>query len=289
MLHYLACAAIAYFLARYLNSRFPGFVTAVWSGGVATIVGMTVGSGIVLGGMAAMGFSIDAGVIASRAFGQAFLFSVAGAAAGIYHGRQKAATGEHGAVSSIPLKAWIGWGSLSLVIVIGALAIIGKAIDGRSNRPAHASDAGVLRPEVARLDEASAESVPQPIIANSQPPAPQATAPINWSDYTPVEPQASELTAEQSAKERHFQRIYAAHPDADEVFTSHDFPLWIARNTKYVDVPTSGTTDQVIEMFSAFKRWRKADNGRLAAETARRNEAAAEALARRNTSPYDVR
>lgn len=74
MLHYLACAAIAYFLARYLNSRFPGFVTAVWSGGVATIVGMTVGSGIVLGGMAAMGFSIDAGVIASRAFGQAFLF-----------------------------------------------------------------------------------------------------------------------------------------------------------------------------------------------------------------------
>ncbi len=104
-----------------------------------------------------------------------------------------------------------------------------------------------------------------------------------------MEPQASELTAEQSAKERHFQRIYAAHPDADEVFTSHDFHLWIARNTKYVDVPTSGTTDQVIEMFSAFKRWRKADNGRLAAETARRNEAAAEALARRNTSPYDVR
>ena len=126
MLHYIACAAIAYFLARYLNTRFPGWITAVWSGGVAAIAGMVVGSALVLGGMALMGFALDPGAVVGRGFANAIIWSVVGAASGVYHGRQKAATGEHGDVTSIPASAWIGWGALSVAVVFGVIAAAGK-------------------------------------------------------------------------------------------------------------------------------------------------------------------
>lgn len=134
MLHYLVCAAIAYFLALYLNSRVPGWFTAVWSSGVAAIVGIVVGSGLVLGGMALMGIALDPGAVAGRGFAQAIIWSVAGTAAGIYHGRQKVAAGEHGDVTSIPMKAWLGWGALSIAVVFGVIAIIGMVGTGRPDK-----------------------------------------------------------------------------------------------------------------------------------------------------------
>jgi len=273
MLHYLACTAIAYFLARYLNTRFPGWVTAVWSSGVSAIAGIVVGSGLVLGGMALMGFALDPGAVAGRGFAQAIIWSVAGAAAGIYHGRQKVAAGEHGDVTSIPMKAWLGWGALSIAVVFGVIAIIGMVGTGKPSQVA--------------------KSVPQrttdPIYAAEPQSVPATPADVTWSDFTPANPQTSPRPEQPSAQELHLQRIYAAHPDADAMFTSQDFHLWISRNAAYRDVPTSGTTEQVIEMFSAFKRWRNADKGKSATENSRRNEAAAEALARRNASPYDMR
>ena len=126
MLHFIACTAIAYLLARYLNVRFPGWITAVWSGGVAAIAGIVVGSGLVLGGMALMGFTLDPGAVAGRGFAQAIIWSVVGAASGVYHGRQKAATGEHGTVDRIPVAAWLGWGALSVAVVFGVIAVAGK-------------------------------------------------------------------------------------------------------------------------------------------------------------------
>ncbi len=127
MLHYIACAALAYFLARYLNARFPGWITAVWSSGVATIAGLVGGSFIVLGALNLLGMPVNHNAL-PRAFGQAFLWSVVGTAAGIYHGRQKAATGAHGTVAGIPMKAWFGWGVVAIVVVVGAVAILGRAI-----------------------------------------------------------------------------------------------------------------------------------------------------------------
>lgn len=153
MLHYLACAAIAYFLARYLNTRFPGWITAVWSSGVATVAGLVGGSFIVLGALNLLGMPINHNAL-PKAFGQAFLWSVIGTAAGIYHGRQKAATGAHGTVAGIPMKAWFGWGVVAIVVVVGAVAIIGRATpEQQPAAPITPATGQTLKPFNGKLDD----------------------------------------------------------------------------------------------------------------------------------------
>ena len=89
-----------------------------------------------------------------------------------------------------------------------------------------------------------------------------------------------------SAQEVHMQEIYAAHPDANEIYRSTEFGRWLTRTPKFKHVPTDGTTQEVIDMFSAFKRRSKAENQRLDQEIERRNEAAAEALSRQYAPTY---
>lgn len=124
MLHFLACAAVAYFLARYVNARFPSWITAVWSSGVATIAGLVVGSVLVLGALSLTGVQLDHNAL-PRAIGQALIWSAIGAAAGIYQGRQ-ASPG--GAAGSAPTKALIGWAAAGLVVAFGIIAVIGELI-----------------------------------------------------------------------------------------------------------------------------------------------------------------
>lgn len=126
MLHFIACAAIAYFLARYLNTRFPSAATAVWSSAVAAIAGMVIGSALVFGGMAAMGSVLDPLATVDKVLIQGFIWSVVGAAAGVFHGRRKAATADQGEVTSLPAFAWFGLGAMSIALVFGALSFTGK-------------------------------------------------------------------------------------------------------------------------------------------------------------------
>ena len=171
MLHNLACVAIAYFLARHLNARFPSFLTAVWSSAVAAIAGIVIGSVVVLGGMVLMGFQLDPGAVAGRGFAQSLIWSVAGTAAGIFHGRQKAATGEHGSVTSIPAVAWLGWGVLTVAMVFGIIALAGKI--------------SVSKPSTVGNPDPQLLNAPMPSPAVQQPPAT-----VNWGDFTPVHPPA---------------------------------------------------------------------------------------------------
>lgn len=126
MLHDIACAAIAYFLARYLNVRFPGLATAVWSSAVATISGMVIGSALVFGGMAAVGSALDPLATVDKVPIQGCIWSVVGAAAGVFHGRRKAASADHGEVTSLPAFAWFGLCAMSIALVFCALSFTGK-------------------------------------------------------------------------------------------------------------------------------------------------------------------
>lgn len=61
-----------------------------------------------------------------------------------------------------------------------------------------------------------------------------------------------------SAVEAHYQAIYAAHPDADSLVESKELADWIAKQPSfaragYQAALTQGTTEQVIELFGAFK------------------------------------
>lgn len=128
MLHYLTCAAIAYCMALYLNARWPHIATAIWSGPASVVVGLFAGSALVIGGLGLAGVPADAGQAMQRIFGQALIWSVAGAAAGIYLGRKKSLTGAYDGIGSIPMRAWAGWGALTVVSFIVVAGLIGQAI-----------------------------------------------------------------------------------------------------------------------------------------------------------------
>lgn len=64
--------------------------------------------------------------------------------------------------------------------------------------------------------------------------------------------------AQMSEAEKHFAAIAAAHPDAESLAESAELKSWINRQPSFVRqgfeaVLTQGTTEQVIEMFDAFK------------------------------------
>lgn len=57
--------------------------------------------------------------------------------------------------------------------------------------------------------------------------------------------------------EHHYRRIYAAHPDADEVFSSEHFQRWYLQDKSRADTLTgekAGSTQDVIDLFSKYKR-----------------------------------
>lgn len=65
-------------------------------------------------------------------------------------------------------------------------------------------------------------------------------------------------TQAKSATEQHYQAIYTAHPDADSIAESKELADWIAKQptfarTAYTQALQAGTTQEVIELFSAFK------------------------------------
>lgn len=82
--------------------------------------------------------------------------------------------------------------------------------------------------------------------------------------------------AELTEAEKHFAAIAAAHPDAESLAESAELKGWINRQPSFVRqgfeaVLTQGTTEQVIEMFDAFK----AATGRTQTLPAAQNAAAA--------------
>ena len=112
-----------------------------------------------------------------------------------------------------------------------------------------------------------------------------SSAAVNWGDFTPV-PKPSSAPPAPSAQEVHMQRIYAVHPDANEIYMSAEFARWLTRTQKFKHVTAGGTTQEVIDMFSAYKRRSKAENQRLDQSLERRNNAAAEALAPQSACEY---
>lgn len=257
MLHYLTCAAIAYCMALYLNARWPHIATAIWSGPASVVVGLFAGSTLVIGGLGLAGVPVDAGQAMQRIFGQALIWSVAGAAAGIYLGRKKGLTGAHEAIGSIPMRAWVGWGALTVVSFIVVASLIGQVIPQKH----HTAPAPSAAQSVSTVAPAVLEAAP-------------AAAP------TPLEVQPPAVKT-QTAEEIHLQKIYAAHPDADAIFESPGFRDWLSRAPKYQRIAKEGSAQDVIAMFSAYKRALAKPAEPWSAETVRRNEAAAEALARR--------
>ncbi|MDT4863638.1 hypothetical protein FQZ97_983540 [compost metagenome] len=85
---------------------------------------------------------------------------------------------------------------------------------------------------------------------------------VDWGSGDIVMPQVSaDLNpAGDAATNEHLHRIYAAHPDADAIFASADFIAWMARYPAYQRIAAEGTTQEVVEMFTAYKNQRQTAN-----------------------------
>lgn len=55
------------------------------------------------------------------------------------------------------------------------------------------------------------------------------------------------------ALENHYRRIYAAHPDADEIFNRKDFQAWWLNDPSKAKVLSEGSTQAIIKLMSDFK------------------------------------
>ncbi|MBR7002846.1 MAG: hypothetical protein IKI11_09330 [Neisseriaceae bacterium] len=65
-----------------------------------------------------------------------------------------------------------------------------------------------------------------------------------------------------SVAEKHYQAIYAAHPDADSIVESKELQVWIETLPNYVqnsvkDILKHGTSNEVIDMLNDFKKWQQ--------------------------------
>lgn len=127
-------------------------------------------------------------------------------------------------------RAKAGWpgSAIMLAWVLLVLLLVGNGINYRQMQEdaAAARTAAGLRPFTGTLDA---------------PPAPEAQAAV--PPVSAVEPATAE----------HYKRIYAAHPDANEIAESPRFRAWIARNSERQKIFDQGSTEAVIAVFSAYK------------------------------------
>lgn len=68
----------------------------------------------------------------------------------------------------------------------------------------------------------------------------------------------AEAAAQATKLEAHYQAIYKAHPDADSIAESAELKGWIEGQPKFLQASywnalQAGTTDEVVELFTAFK------------------------------------
>jgi hypothetical protein len=111
-------------------------------------------------------------------------------------------------------------------------------------------------------DKVSPYTADGPPVAPATPPfpspPPQSAAAQAEPDRQPPAPSAQP----DEAIRAHYARIYAAHPDASAIYAQEAFTRWIQRTPKYQSVIDHGSSDQIIEMFSAYKKQLRTASGR---------------------------
>ncbi len=257
MLHYIFCAAIAYFFTKYVNTRSATFITFAWSGIIATITGVTLGSFIVIGGMELLGVPINKNSLL-KSLSQALIWSSIGASAGIYQGRQKAILGKNETISSIPTKSWLGGGIIILILTVSAIVFVGSIVvpifgSGEPNKiPKSSQEKSLDHPK----EKPSGEIDKLLVDAHEFDPLTAVPA----VESSPVQ-SVQQVKDRPLTSEEHYKKIYDAYPNADQLIESNEFKEWEKSLTSkekdhFISVQKSGTADEVINMFSRFIQWR---------------------------------
>lgn len=146
----------------------------------------------------------------------------------------------------------------TLAWVFLLLTIAGPYLDKFRHQPApNVAESKSMAAEVMTAANPTIQSNPlsDPNYGASPTHPPTNNTPVVAPLPSPPTIPALDARAQEAA---HYRRIYTAHPDADAIFDSPDFQAWLSRNTRYLQTPSTGTTEEIIQMFSAYKETKSA-------------------------------
>lgn len=89
---------------------------------------------------------------------------------------------------------------------------------------------------------------------NSIPFPPQKIIESNQLVLSPEMPDSSQPSSS-NPSDAHYDAIYSVHPDADDIATSAAFQDWVSKAEKREQVLKDGTTNEVIALFSDYKKY----------------------------------
>jgi Tfp pilus assembly protein PilE len=260
MLDFLLPAGIAYGIASWVSST----GLAYWRPIVGFMLAF-VAAFLVVIGLAASGTD---GTSSLRFMGTGFWYALGGASFGVYRARYKLRTGQNAPALKFP--KWIAFSALALFI-IGIVAAVAL--------PAY-QDYVKRKPSVeAKPWEQQYQGQSQTIEKRSQIDEFLSDAPTTQQNATRANPfdqfdpstarpvddaknrtftyeQAIAPKSQSADEQEHLRRIYAAHPDADAIHDSPGFKAWVAKYSAYQRILSKGSTQEIIEMFTAYKNQR---------------------------------
>lgn len=79
------------------------------------------------------------------------------------------------------------------------------------------------------------------------------SAAAQYPDTAPAPTPPEPTRHDEAARKAHFEAIYRAHPDAEQLIASWEFNDWLNKNAVWAETAKSGTADQVIAMFNSYK------------------------------------
>ncbi|WP_207884584.1 hypothetical protein [Pseudomonas sp. 30_B] len=244
MLAFLLILGMAYVVAYRVGAYKSSYRRAAAGFTLAVMVAWIFGSILVAQGAAFLdgllgrmdGRDTDTKQLVLTLFQRGVWWAVIGAGVGTFRARRRIRHQQDVPASVLP--RWEGKIVLA-VILFGAMLAV--AIPEYQNYTRRSQ-------EPRELYQAQQSAAEQPRIP------PQASAPS-------AAPQVStdSKPAVDAAVDEHLNRIYAAHPDADAIFASADFRAWMTRYPAYQRIASEGTTQEVIEMFTAYKNQRQSN------------------------------
>lgn len=162
--------------------------------------------------------------------------------------------------------------------IVGAIAVIGivvavalpayqdyskrLAVARQVETPAPTVDweEGVITPPPVKFGENDKIVTPAPPVDWSYTPAPSPEKQIAAPQLTPftgtLDKFAPSTARPVDTEKAHFERIDAAHPDAESIVISSNFNSWVAKNPSYRPVVAKGTSQEVIDMLTRYKNER---------------------------------
>nr|WP_326527948.1 hypothetical protein [Rhodoferax sp.] len=172
--------------------------------------------------------------------------------------------------STNPFPKWLVQSAIGLAVFGVLLAIALPAYQDYSKRAAVAAKGSPansqIEPSAANksftYEEATGQQATQPAERGPweqyqvPPPEKQIAAP-QLTPFTGTLDKFDPSTARPVDTEKaHFERIDAAHPDAESIVISSDFNSWVAKNPSYRPIVAKGTSQEVIDMLTRYKNER---------------------------------